>query len=147
MKNRNNLIFVVSAPGGHFSVAEELFNGSKYNFKFILTIAKGALKTRPDCLYVTESNRDFRFFIQFYQALKLILEYKPSLIVSTGAGVAISFFLCAKLFNIPSVFIETASRVRTLSLSGKISYFLASRFYVRNKHLAQKLNRAIQLEK
>jgi len=146
MSKSQNLIFVVAAPGGHFSVAEELFEGSKYNFKFILTSANRASQLRSNCYYVTESNRDLNFFIQLYQAFKLIRAHKPKLIVSTGAGVAITFFLCAKLFKISTVFIESASRVNNLSLSGRISYYLVDRFYVRNTALAKKLKRAIQIE-
>jgi len=140
------LIFVVSAPGGHFSVAEELFLGSNYNYRFILTKSNETVNSRPDCYYVIESNRDFNFFIQLFQAYNLIKEHKPSLVVSTGAGVAISFFLCAKFLKIPTIFIESASRVHSLSLSGKISYYLADRFYIRNKELANSFSKAVQVD-
>jgi beta-1,4-N-acetylglucosaminyltransferase len=61
---------------------------------------------------------------------------RPDLIVSTGSEIAIPAFYTAKLFRIPTVFIESWCRVRTTSGTGKIIYPIADLFLVQWPQLA-----------
>lgn len=140
------MILVVCAPGGHLTVARELFRDANMDVQFVLTARSKVSQTDNDAYYVVESNRDWRLIIQFFQSFRILLSLKPKAIVSTGAGVAIPFFIWAKLFNIKTVFIESASRTKSLSWSGAIAYRLADRFYVRNKSLSGIYPKAIYCE-
>jgi nitroreductase len=53
-------------------------------------------------------------------AWRLIRRYRPSVVVSTGAGVAVPFFLVARAHRIPTVFIEAVERTERPSLTGRL---------------------------
>jgi UDP-N-acetylglucosamine:LPS N-acetylglucosamine transferase len=53
-------------------------------------------------------------------AWKLVRSLRPSIIVSTGAGVAVPFFLIGRLFGAATVFIEVVDRIETPTLTGRL---------------------------
>lgn len=63
-------------------------------------------------------------------AISVLLRNRPEVIISTGAGVAFPFFLMAKLFRIPTVFLEVFDRIDSPTLTGRLCRPLASRFCV-----------------
>jgi beta-1,4-N-acetylglucosaminyltransferase len=141
----NELVMVVAAPGGHLSVAKELMADAPFNVIYVVSRSGKEQFMEQGFEYVIESNRDLNFFPQTVQAARLIFKHRPKVIVSTGAGIAVPFFILAKLFSVPTVFIESASRVKKLSLSGSILYYISSRFYIRNEQLSKKYKRSINL--
>lgn len=73
----------------------------------------------------------------------ILLQEKPDLVISTGAGIAIPGFLAAKLLGIRTIYIESYARVETLSLAGRVCYRIADLFLVQHACLANRLPRAI----
>jgi beta-1,4-N-acetylglucosaminyltransferase len=55
-------------------------------------------------------------------AWRVLRRDRPEMIVSTGAGVALPFFLLGKLFGIRTVFVEAYERVDRPSLTGRLCY-------------------------
>ena len=53
-------------------------------------------------------------------ALRVLRAERPSLVLSTGAGVAVPFFVLAWLMRIPTVFIEVYDRVDSPTLTGRL---------------------------
>ena len=53
-------------------------------------------------------------------AWRALRELRPDLVVSTGAGVAVPFFACARLLGIATCYIETYDRLETRSMSGRL---------------------------
>jgi UDP-N-acetylglucosamine:LPS N-acetylglucosamine transferase len=53
-------------------------------------------------------------------AMRLLRRERPALVVSSGAGVAVPFFVVAWLLNIPTVFIEVYDRVDTPTMTGRL---------------------------
>ena len=53
-------------------------------------------------------------------AWKLLRRQRPSVIVSTGAGVAVPFFVLAWLRGIPTVYLEVYDRIDSPTLTGKL---------------------------
>ena len=51
-------------------------------------------------------------------------------VISTGAGLAVPFFLVGKLRRVRLVYVESVTRIDTLSLSGRLVYPLADAFFV-----------------
>lgn len=70
-------------------------------------------------------------------AFRLLRRERPSMIVSTGAGVAIPFFAVATCLRIPTVYIEVYDRVSSRTLSGRVCRHLASSFLVQWPQQAQ----------
>jgi UDP-N-acetylglucosamine--N-acetylmuramyl-(pentapeptide) pyrophosphoryl-undecaprenol N-acetylglucosamine transferase len=66
--------------------------------------------------------RDVRHWLQvLVRAPKIVREHKIERVVSTGAGVALAFFLAARLRRIRCEYIESAARVRGPSLTGRLA--------------------------
>ena len=81
------------------------------------------------CHYPT--NRNFKNLIKnFFLAIKVLNTEKPDIIISSGAAVAIPFFLLGKIKRIKLVYIEVFDRIDKPTISGKFCYKLADRFVV-----------------
>ncbi len=55
---------------------------------------------------------------------------RPDLVISTGAGVAVPFFVIAWLLRIPTVYVEVFDRVDSPTLTGRLCRPFTSRFCV-----------------
>jgi hypothetical protein len=63
-------------------------------------------------------------------AFRVIPRDRPSVVVSDGAGVAVPFFLVARLLRVPSVYIEVYDRIDSPTMSGRLCRPLSSLFCV-----------------
>lgn len=63
-------------------------------------------------------------------ARRTIAGLRPSLVVSTGAGVAAPFFLVARAHGIPSMYIEVFDRIDSATLTGRMCRPLSTAFCV-----------------
>lgn len=63
-------------------------------------------------------------------ALRHLRRLRPDLIVSTGAGVAVPFFVVGRLLGIPTMYIEVFDRIDTPTLTGRLCRPITSRFCV-----------------
>ncbi len=61
-------------------------------------------------------------------ALRVLREVRPDLVVSAGAGVALPFFLTARLLRIPTLYLEVYDRISTKTLTGRMCRPLSSAF-------------------
>jgi UDP-N-acetylglucosamine:LPS N-acetylglucosamine transferase len=86
--------------------------------------------------FITHSERDPLFLVNLIEAWRILRKERPGLILSTGAGPAVPFALVGKALDIPTLFIETVTRVSAPSLTGRIMYRLASRFFYQWRSLA-----------
>lgn len=63
-------------------------------------------------------------------ALRVLPRERPDLVVSTGAAVAVPFFVVAKLLGIPTVYVEVFDRVDSRTVTGRMCRPLSTRFLV-----------------
>ena len=63
-------------------------------------------------------------------ARSVVAEFRPEVVVSNGAGVALPFFAVARALRIPTVYLEVYDRIDSRTLSGRLCRPLASRFLV-----------------
>ncbi len=75
-------------------------------------------------------------------AWRVLRRQQPETILSTGAGLAVPFFLIGKLLGIRLVYVESVTRTESISLSGRLVYPLADRFFVQWPAAAKRLRRA-----
>ena len=61
-------------------------------------------------------------------AQRVLGQFEPDLVVSTGAGVAVPFFVAARLRRRPTAFIEALERVDVPSLTGRLCYRMSDVF-------------------
>ena len=62
-------------------------------------------------------------------AWRIVRSERPAVILSTGAGLAVPFFLVGRLHRCRCVYVESLTRIDRLSLSGRMVYPLASAFF------------------
>lgn len=70
-------------------------------------------------------------------AWRVVRRERPDVILSTGAALAVPFFLAGKLFGARLIFVESVTRTTSLSLSGRLVRPLADAFFVQWPELAQ----------
>lgn len=75
-------------------------------------------------------------------AWRVLRHERPGMIISTGAGIAIPLFYLARIFRIPTVYVESFTRIQTLSLTGRIVYPVAGRFLVQWPELLERWKKA-----
>lgn len=63
-------------------------------------------------------------------AWRVVRDVRPDAILSTGAALAVPFFLVGRLHRVRCVYVESLTRTASLSLSGKLVYPLAHDFFV-----------------
>ena len=78
---------------------------------------------------IRHSERDWLFFVNLWEAWRILRREKPQVILSTGAGPAVPFALVGKLLGIKSIFIEIGTQVDRPSLTGRLMYWLADQFF------------------
>jgi beta-1,4-N-acetylglucosaminyltransferase len=78
------------------------------------------------------------------QAWRILRQARPDAIIGAGPSLQIPLAIVARLLGIPMIFIETASKVETLTFTGRIIYrfHLATRFYVQWQHHLEQYPRA-----
>lgn len=126
-------VLVVCSPGGHFYEARELMTGmDDISYKYVvhqLPIIPDGLADR--IIVAPHAERDIRILKQFVFAVRCIKKERPKIILSTGALIGVTFAVAAKLFHVKFVFVESRTRISKPSLTARIVYPLADRFYVR----------------
>lgn len=143
MKKLNNTVFFACSEGGHFAqmmALKELFG--KYNSVLVtdnyraskemnalkdikeIAIVGGTADSRKK--NVGKKHNDSRWIYWkgylklFGQCRKVLKQYRPKVIVSTGSNVAVPLFWFGKLMGCKLVFIETRAHVYNKSLTGKL---------------------------
>ena len=74
-------------------------------------------------------------------AYRLLRRLRPTVIVTTGAGIAVPFAWAGRLMGARIVYVESLARVRAPSLSCRLVRPVADRVYVQWPELARTLSR------
>ena len=69
-------------------------------------------------------------------AWRLVRAVRPAMILTTGSGVAAPFLWVARLHGIPTVFVESITRITELSLTARLVRPFATRMLVQWPELA-----------
>ncbi|MEZ9977127.1 PssD/Cps14F family polysaccharide biosynthesis glycosyltransferase [Vibrio breoganii] len=141
-------IFLIYGEGGHKAQMNRLISGlgidrSQFyhvvdydikhdNRSFALCPMRLKVKTNFvfSLFYILHAS-----FVNFFKAVRIYLEHKPDVIVSTGPLIFFFFFVFAKFSNTKTIYIETWSRFYSRSMSGRIAYLLSDVFYYQNEEL------------
>lgn len=131
-------ICLVSSIGGHLTEIHALAPAYEgHSFFYVLN-------SPIDCpnemigktYFISHSERDLKFILNLWEAWRILRKERADLILSTGAGPAVCFSLVGKLLGIRSIYIENMARVYSPSLTGKIMYYIADRFFYQWRPLA-----------
>ena len=132
-------ICIVSSCGGHLTEVRRLKPAYEKYVHFYVLNDKAILPAdmQGKAYFIAHSERDWKFFLNLLEAFQILRKERPRVILSTGAGPAVPFAIVGRLFfGTKVVFIETITSVRSASLTGRIMYRLAQRFFYQWKSLS-----------
>lgn len=132
-------ILLVCSSGGHFKALQQLRpfwqEHERTWVTFRTTTTESMLQDEQVSWAFSPTNRNLPNLLRnLGLAVRVIQAYRPDLIITTGAGVAVPFLILGKLRGSQTVFIESVTRVSSLSLSAKLVLPFLSVLYV---HWAQ----------
>lgn len=135
-------ILLVCSPGGHLQQMLALEPSWREHRRTWVTLAGadvGHLLAGQDVvLGHGPTNRSLsRLALNLGLAWRTISRRDPDVIISTGAGLAVPFFLVGKLRRRRLVYVESLTRTESLSLSGRLVYRLADSFFVQWPRVAR----------
>lgn len=142
---------LISSPGGHLTKMIKLRPWWGKHDRFWVTHrnsgqADSISKEKVIAGCFPENRNLINFVKNLFLALKVIMEEKPTALVSMGAGIAVPFFIIGKLFRLKTIFIETLILVPRPTLTGKLVYPISDIFIVQNKELQTFYPRAKLME-
>jgi len=132
----------IGSIGGHFTQLLELNEiYEKYDSFFVTSLKDQSVRIGKSLisskLYsITNPHKSiWKFFICFYQSLKLLLKEKPSVIITNGAIIALPICLICKFLGKKIIYIESFSRIKNRSNFGKFADLLSDLTIVQWKPL------------
>jgi len=130
-------ICIVSSCGGHLTEVRTLRPVyERYEYFYVLNDRALLPKDMEGKTYfIRHSERDWLFFVNLWEAWHLLRKELPDAILSTGAGPVVPFALVGKLLRVPTIYIEISTQVIKPSLTGRIMYHFADRFFYQWKAL------------
>src|SRR5262249_38148462 len=130
-EERPRTVCIVSSGGGHLSEALALRPAYADREHFFVVNQPIPLPKEMEgkTYHVRHSERDWLFFVNLWEAWRILRRERPAVILSTGAGPAVPFAFVGKLLGIRSLFVECSTQIAHPSLTGRIMYRLADRFF------------------
>jgi UDP-N-acetylglucosamine transferase subunit ALG13 len=135
--NKARVPLLVASPGGHADQIVRLSKISDIKDAFFVSSFPRGCFCRE--IIINNPHRSpLRFLKLFWIAYKLLRRVRPDLVVSTGAGICLPFFLLGSILNINLVYIESASRRHKISLTLRLIRLLRLKVscYVQSPGLA-----------
>lgn len=150
MSGKSIKICLVGSSGGHLTHLYMLKPFWKDKVRFWVTFDKedaaSLLKgeQRYSCYYPT--NRNILNLIRnTVIAWKVLRKEKPDIIVSSGAAVAVPFFVLGKLFRAKLIYIEVFDRIDKPTLTGRLVYPIVDKFIVQWEEMKKVYPKATNL--
>lgn len=128
-------ICLVGSSGGHLTQLYLLKKWWSSYDRFWVTFEKEDSKSILEnekkywCYYPT--NRNIKNLIKnTWIAIKVLVDERPDVIVSTGAAPAIPFFYIGKILGCKLVYIEVFDRIDMSTVTGKVVYPITDKFII-----------------
>jgi len=148
---------IVLGEGGHTKEMLSLVDllGPKYEYSYLLVRGDDLSKEKiaiPGGLHYAQRPRDkahhllldvFKTLRCGWDSLVALLRERPDAVISCGPAVGVPPCLLARLLGIRVIFVETGSRVRALSMTGRIVYRFANLFIVQWPQLLERYPKAV----
>jgi len=141
---RRRRALIVASPGGHLLQMLALEPSWSELERTWVTLRS------PDVEYLLAGEEDVvyghgptprnvpNFFRNLRLAWRVLRDRDPAVIVSTGAGLALPFFVLGRLQRRRLVYVESITRVDRLALTGRLVYPLVDAFFVQWESLTSR---------
>lgn len=134
---KNIKVCFAASTGGHFEqilMLKPLME--KYDSFIITEETLYEMKVKDQRLYflkqVNRREKSFilRMIINFFKSAKIFHKEKPDVVITTGVLAMIPICLIAKFRKRKLIYIESFAKVNSPTMTGKLMYKFADRFYV-----------------
>lgn len=134
-------VLIVCSSGGHLLQMQELREAWQPYERVWVTFdksdARSLLRDERVIHAHGPTNRDVPNLLRNLRlALRVLRAERPAAILTTGAGVAVPFAWVGRLMRIPTVYVESVTRIEELSLSARLIAPVAVRVYAQWPELA-----------
>ena len=141
-------LLLITSSGGHifemFCLKQFWQDKDHYWISFDTSDAKYLLKDEKEVHWAHHPTvRNIPNLLRnLVMALRLLATNRPDMILTTGSGVAAPFLWLAKLKGIPTVFVESITRITEISLTARMVSPAVSKLLVQWPELLEKYPRA-----
>lgn len=147
-KHKRLRICIAASAGGHLTQA--IMIAAKLREKYSVYLVTYRLphfleniEGLPTFFVINPHISYWKYLVNFFQALKIIMKQRPDVVLSTGSGAAIATCLLGKFLGAKLIYVESGSRVVTPSRTGKLLYRFADLFLVQWPSLQRVYPRSI----
>ncbi|NWF96297.1 MAG: hypothetical protein HXY34_09150 [Candidatus Thorarchaeota archaeon] len=156
--SQSDRIAVVLGQGGHTAQTFALVTllGARFRYLYLIglldrltpkkiTVPGRVLPVLPPRLLPTDSRpmAVIRTLVTFLLSVAYFVVFRPIAVVSCGTGLTVPVFYAARLLGTKTVFIESMSRVESLSITGRLLLNKVSLFVVQWPELAKRTPGAV----
>lgn len=140
-------ICFISSSGGHLEQLQMLQPIMKTD-SFTITEKIDSIDMKGNNYYLQQINRReilviIKIILNAFKSLMIFVKEKPDIVICTGALSTIPFCIISKIFNAKLIYIESYAKVETGSLTGKLMYRIADKFYVQWREMLNVFPKAI----
>ena len=125
MKHPRTVILAVSSSGGHWIQLLRLRPAFKgYQTAFASTNMGNSHEVQGHDFYrIINANRKlpWNFFVMFVQLLRILVNVRPTIVITTGAAPGLMALALGKLFSTKDIWLDSVANVTKLSTSGKLA--------------------------
>lgn len=140
-KKNKNLILAISSGGGHLAEIIKTIPEKYENQVIYVTCKNGhtqkTLRYKPHYFVVDPHVNYFKYLINFIQSLVVFFKVRPQVIISTGAGIAVSILLIGYFFRRKIIYIESGARIFSPSKTGNFIYRFSDLFIIQYRTLSE----------
>jgi beta-1,4-N-acetylglucosaminyltransferase len=150
-------VLVVLGDGGHTADTLKLVEllGPKYEYSYLMSdgdqISEGKIKFAGPVYRAPVPHGKVQsllaslrpLFLCTIREFVILLKVRPRVILNGAAGIGVPISILGRLLGVKVIYLENASRVYSLSLSGRILYHVAHLFFVQWESLKEKYPKVI----
>ena len=149
-KEREKKVCFAASSGGHMEqimMLKPLME--KYDSFLVTEKTQYQINTAGKRVYyLAQCNRKEKKFILLFPwdtilALRILIRERPDVVITTGVLAVVPLCILAKLFRKKLVYIESFAKIHSPTLSGRILYHFADRFYVQWESMLEFYPKAI----
>lgn len=145
---KHERVLVVSSVGGHLNqmqaIVNEILQKQPVEFHLCVNDATSHDLSRYKAVHqLMHLHRRVLMPLHLFEAVFFLLTIRPRTIVSAGAAPAFFFFLVGKFFGCKTIFVESFSRVKTPSDTGRMVRKLSDVFIAQHEGIKKFIPNAI----
>jgi beta-1,4-N-acetylglucosaminyltransferase len=142
-------LLIVCSSGGHLLQMQELREAwapfERVWVTFDKSDARSLLRDERVVHAHSPTNRNIPNLLRNVRlAFRVLRRERPSAILTTGAGVAVPFAWVGRLLGVPTIYVESVTRIDGLSLSARLIAPVSARMYAQWPELAEPSNGRIR---